>query len=171
MHNPEMIRYHKNSFGFWMCMLAIISQCFAFMFVYHCLNPFIPSFTTTVDVVINIIFLLFVFLASEKLKTYDVKWGYIVIGIGLVNLIRIYTYMFSSDIVVSKSNIVTESLYSSGLNMGDKITSIPAHFFIMSIVLYVFVAVFLTFGGIVTIKKGTVLKKYLASLNEEGGSK
>ena len=90
--NPEMLRYKPNKFGFNACIFAIIFQCLAFWSVYHCLT-FKTEIATGLDIVINIVFLLFVFLASEKLKTYDVTWGKIVIGIGLINLLRIWLYL------------------------------------------------------------------------------
>ncbi len=149
--HAEMMRYRNNKFGFWMCILAVTLQCFSFMFIYHCLqlSKFVISANTGIDILVNIVFLLFVFLASEKLKAYDVKWGYIVIGIGLVNLIRIYTYLFSPY---------------SGENL---INVIPAHFFWISFACYILVAICLTAGGVVTILRGKELNAYLATLSDE----
>lgn len=144
----EMLRYQKNSFGFWMCILAIICQTFSFLFMYHCLQ-FTPKMNTGIDIIVSILFLLFVFLASEKLKTYSITWSYITMGIGVANLIRLYTYFFSP--------------YSGE----DLVHNIPAHFFWISFVLYFVIAACLIAGGVVTIIKGKQLNAYLASLKNE----
>ena len=144
----EIMRYKKNKFGFWMCMVAIILQCFSFMFVYHCLQ-LAPKANTGIDILVNIVFLLFVFLASEKLKAYNVEWGYVTIVIGVVNAIRILTYLFSP--------------YSGE----DLVNVIPAHFFWISFVCYILVAVALTAGGVITILRGKELRAYLATLSDE----
>lgn len=152
--NPEILRYKNNSLSFWMSMLAIIFQCIAFVFTYKCLG-WTPEFSTGLDIIINIIFLLFVFLASEKLKTYNVRWGYIIIGIGLVNLIRIFTYLIPTHYVLDSAT-------------NNMILNIDNFSFILSIVSYVLVAVFCTIGGIVTIKRGKILNEFLATLEKEG---
>lgn len=149
-HNKrvEMMRYRKNKIGFWMCIIAIVLQCFSFMFVYHCLQ-LSPKSNTGIDILVNIVFLLFVFLASEKLKSYSVEWGYITIAIGLVNAVRIFTYLFSP--------------YSGE----DLVHVIPAHFFWISFVCYILVAVVLTIGGVITILRGKELRAYLSTLSDE----
>ncbi len=147
----EMMRYRPNKFGFWMCILAIILQCFSFIFVYHCLqlSKSVIKANTGIDIIVNIIFLLFAFLTAEKLKAYDVKWGYIAIAIGVVNTIRVYTYLFSPY---------------SGENLVDVI---PAHFFWISFVFYFLVAAALVAGGVITIIRGRILNSYMSSLSEE----
>lgn len=145
--NPEILRYRNNKFSFNACILAIVFQCIAFIFVYKSL--FInAAFYTGVDIIINILFLLFVFLASEKVKTYSVKWGYIIIFIGLINLIRIYTYIFSP---FSGENIVG-TVENSNV--------------IISVISYCLVAVSLTFGGIVAIIRGKKLNEFMKLLKE-----
>ena len=146
--NPEILRYRNNKFGFNACIIAIILQCIAFIFVYDSLT-FTPKFNTGLDIVINIIFLLFVFLASEKVKTYKVMWGYIIIGIGLVNLVRIYTYLYSP------------------FSGEDLVNNIKESSFIISLVSYCLVAVSLTLGGIVTILRGNRLNEFLKSIEKE----
>lgn len=154
VQNPEILRYKNNSLSFWMSMLAIIFQCIAFVFTYKCLG-WTPEFPTGLDIIINIIFLLFVFLASEKLKTYNINWGYIIIGIGLVNLIRIFTYVIPTHYVM---DTVSNTM----------ILNIDNFSYILSIVSYVLVAIFCTIAGLVTIYKGRILKEFLASLEKEG---
>ena len=145
--NPEILRYRNNKFSFNACIFAIVFQCIAFISVYKSL--FINAAVCTgVDIITNILFLLFVFLASEKVKTYSVKWGYIIIFIGLINLIRIYTYIFSPF---------------SGENIVGTVENLNV---IISVISYCLVAISLTFGGIVAIIRGKKLNEFMKLLKE-----
>lgn len=140
----EMDRYRPNKMSFWFCMLAIIIMCLVFCFNYEAISK--STVMTTVDIITNIILLLFIFLASEKLKAYDINWSYVTIGMAVLNLIRIFIYPLS--------------LFNE--------KQINLTLFIFNIVGYASIAVLLGYAGFVSLKKGIALKNYLKSLDEGG---
>lgn len=146
--NPEILRYRNNKMAFNLCMLAIALQCVAFIYLYRSLQ-WTPQFNTGLDIIINIVFLLVVFLASEKVKTYHVKWGIALIIIGAINSLRLLTYVFPT--FVGEQGIIIEQ--------GN---------FITGVVSYILVEVALTISGIVTIIRGNILNNFLKTLSKEG---
>jgi len=114
----ERLHYQRNNFSYWFCLLAIL---FDVLYMCGVIAPLqiVPDINIGLDVVFNILFLLFVFLGSEKLKTYNKNWGYYIIGIAIVQIIRIFyipnLFFFTEEIdgvIVVAANSLTATEYS-----------------------------------------------------------
>lgn len=108
----EKLHYQKNNFSYWFCLLGIV---FDVLYMVGVIEPsqIISDINIGLDVIINILFLLFVFLGSEKLKNYDRNWGYYVIGIALLQIVRIFyipTLFFFTEEVEGTIGIAAHSL-------------------------------------------------------------
>lgn len=89
----EIMRYTKNSSSFWLCMLAIVADVLYFTAAF---SPIMGSvsvkvgYLVAIDVILNILFMLFTFLCAEKLKVYDRVWPFIAFAFGVAQIIRIF---------------------------------------------------------------------------------
>lgn len=87
--NAERMQYQVDKRSYWLCMLSIIFNMVYFVSLYT--NKAVaPDLTLGADVIINIVFMLIVFLSSEKLKAYQMKWNIYVLLIGAVQILRVF---------------------------------------------------------------------------------
>lgn len=89
MIKHERLRYQKNSLSYLLALGGLVFNCL-YMVKLLADPDIVPDIHVGVDVVVNIVFLLFVFLGAEKLKVYNKTWSYLVAGIGLINFARIF---------------------------------------------------------------------------------
>lgn len=84
----EKMRYQENKTSYWLAMLALI---FNIIFLFTVINnPALrPNYITAVKILANVVFLLTTFLSMERVKVYDKKWSYVLIGFGILSFIRI----------------------------------------------------------------------------------
>jgi hypothetical protein len=83
------MKYQTDKLSSWLCILSIIANMAYFVSIYT--NRSIdPDWVTGADVLINIIFMMVVFLASEKLKIYSKNWNIIVLIISAFQALRIF---------------------------------------------------------------------------------
>ena len=147
--NPEVLRYKTNSTAYNLCLSAIAFQCISFVAIYSALT-FTAKFMTGLDIVINIIFLLVTFLIAEKVKTYNIRWGILGIVVGTLNLVRVYTYLYSP--------FSGEELFLA--------TNVAQYRFFAAVVCYFIVWALLAISGVITIILGRRLNAFLK--NKEG---
>jgi len=84
----ERLRYQKNKMSYLLALGGLVFNCL-YMVKLLADPDIVPDIHVGIDVIINIVFLLFVFLGAEKLKVYSKVWCFIVAGIGLINFLRI----------------------------------------------------------------------------------
>lgn len=83
----QMMRYRNNGFAYKLGMLAI---AFSVLGAFICLNSYKWDLTVIIKILGNIVILLFGFLSIEKVKSYSLKYSYILIGIGGLCVARIF---------------------------------------------------------------------------------
>ena len=108
-NNPEIMRYTKNSISFWLCMLAIITDVLYFTNAFSPVMegvPFTVGFIVAIDVILNILFMLFTFLCAEKLKTYQIQWSYFAFAMGIIQIARIFIVPFLSYEIIQKGETI-----------------------------------------------------------------
>ena len=86
--NPARMKYQKDSLSSLFCILGIVFNVYYFVSSFGN-DAIAPDIVMGADVLINIVFMMLVFLASEKLKAYGKNWPYIVFGLGVLELARI----------------------------------------------------------------------------------
>ena len=87
--SAERMQYQSDKLSYWLCILSIICNAVYFVGLYTN-RAIAPDVTIGADILLNIVFMMIVFLSSEKLKGYEKKWnGYIII-VGAVQVLRIF---------------------------------------------------------------------------------
>lgn len=144
----ELLRYQNNKQSYWLGMLAVV---FSLIYIFVLLNRFQGNgFNAGLFIVIlgNIILFLAGFLCCEKMKTYDIKWGYVALVFGAIAIVRAFVYpMF----------VMTGKVITKEARPGIAIVLMVC--MILTAVLYIF-------AGIITIRKTKILNNYLNEINE-----
>ncbi|MDR1094726.1 MAG: hypothetical protein LBL66_11325 [Clostridiales bacterium] len=113
-NNPERMRYQKNAVSFYLCLLAVAADVLYFIFLYTWKNVR-PDIHIGADILINIFFMLFAFLASEKTKTYVKNWSYALFAVAAVQLLRVfYCPLKLFDILGAAGFCVTAGMLAAG---------------------------------------------------------
>lgn len=85
--NADRMQYQSDKLSYWLCVLGIVFNMVYFVAVYTN-RSIVPDVTIGADVIINIIFMMVVFMASEKLKAYSKHWNVYAILAGAVQFFR-----------------------------------------------------------------------------------
>ena len=96
----EKMRYNNNSLSYILGLLGIVLSIAACFIGLNSLNP--NGFHTILKVLLNILVLLIGFLASEKVKVYNMKFTYVMYTLAGVSLARIFWYPLSLIVNYSK---------------------------------------------------------------------
>ena len=79
----DILRYKKNKLGSMLALLGIVFNCIYFMVLYAQVGSnFYYKWPIAIDVIYNLVFMLFVFLFSEQVKNYDRKMFYVQLAFG-----------------------------------------------------------------------------------------
>ena len=142
----EIMHYRLNKASSVLGLLAILFNALMFLHIYG-MSSCKADFYLGVDLVINIVFMLYAFLVSENQKKYDIKAGYLSIGLGVIEVLRIFfiplKYLLQN---------LNDELHIKGLPMGD---------FVYVVVLMILASLCLIGAGIICIRKTKKLEKYL----------
>ncbi len=150
----EMLRYRPNKGSYFFSLLAIV--CFAVGFCCFYSTTDLPldsskfnllGFTVAgpwmgVDIVLNIILMLFLFFATIEMKSYSLTMGYVSIGIGVFQALRIF--------------LLPLSLLNAG--------TMPPAIFTTMLIMYVLSGTFAILAGFLSVYRGTALRKYLKTV-------
>ncbi len=155
--HSDIMRYKNNTASFWLCILAICFNVAMFLIIFKETNC-TPDYQLGIDLLVNICVLLGAFLLAEKTKTYDEKGGYFAIGLGLIEVLRIFWIPLKYYIN-----------YLSYLNFEDKasytgVIGLSTTEFIWCVALLICAALSLIGAGIICLTKGNRLEKHLESL-------
>lgn len=139
----DIMRYKNNGTSFWLSMLAIIADVVMFVIIYK-RKECIPDFQMGFDLLINVIYMLAVFLIAEKTKAYNKKASYVAFVIAAIQIARIFW-------------IPLKYYNSNGLTSSQ---------FIWCVGLIVVSALSLVVAGIVAITKSNKLEAHLNKIKE-----
>ena len=139
----DKMRYQNNSSAYWLVLLGMAISVHA---LFSIITPkaVVPGLTTAVEILVNIVLLLFTFLAAEKCKTYNRDWGIYLFVIAGIHVLRIF---------FEPSNLLRNKQLT-GFQFSVIVTEL------------VVVAVLFVIAGIITIKKHDTLKTHLKEIGE-----
>lgn len=143
MVKKHMLRYQNNRISYLLSLLGLAVGVAAFCTIYGFIVEI--TFLTGVDILLNILIMLFIFMAAENMKTYRDKWSYVSIGLGVLQVARFFFYPFQ--------------LYNSNLSTGGKVLDI-SHF-VIDLILILIAAALLIAAGVISIFKCRTLKQVL----------
>jgi hypothetical protein len=87
--NAERMQYQPDKLSYWLCILSIVFNAVYFVGLYTN-RSVAPDVTIGIDILTNIVFMMIVFLGSEKLKAYEKKWNMNVMIVGAFQILRIF---------------------------------------------------------------------------------
>ncbi|MCH5196104.1 MAG: hypothetical protein J1F28_05290 [Oscillospiraceae bacterium] len=181
----DLLRYKKNSGAALLTYVAIIFDALYFISAYSIDFGSVTTADKTVvvyqwligiSVVYNLLFLLAAFLCSEGVKNYKTGFSYLLVAMGLGQLVRVFVipvftrfggieYMFSHGIF----NDITDELTSTVLEQtGNTIPIIEQDQFIYMSCCLIASAAFCIIAGVIAFIKSTTLKSYLIELKKRG---
>ncbi len=124
--NPNRMKYQTDKLSATLCILSIIANVVYFVSIYTN-RSIAPDWVTGADVLMNIIFMMLVFLSSEKLKLYTKKWNIYVALLGVVQVVRIFwlpshyktlEMLFGGKYILAITSLIFSAvfLFAAGLN-------------------------------------------------------
>ncbi|MBE5775888.1 MAG: hypothetical protein E7326_00090 [Clostridiales bacterium] len=87
----DRMRYTKNSLSSSLSLLAIVFNVFYFVSIYESdVGSWYYKILIGASIVYNLVFMLMVFLASEGVKNYRIGYAYLLLPVGLGQILRIF---------------------------------------------------------------------------------
>ena len=87
----DRMRFTKNTLGSRLVYLAILFDVLYFVSVYESdVGTWYYQALIGVSIVYNLVFMLIAFLASEGVKNYKASYGYLLLGLGVGQIVRIF---------------------------------------------------------------------------------
>ncbi len=145
----EKMRYHKNLISYYLALLSIVFNSIYMVNILRSLK-IVPDIHIGIDIVINILFMLFVFLGSEKAKVYSRTWGINLVIIGIISFLRIFYIPYRLFYAVKSAG-------NSAITEGN--------FYYLCVFLSL-TGICLLISGIIAIIKSNKLHHFLSSLSK-----
>ena len=148
----DRLRYTKNSISAIFAYIAIALNALYFISIYSTdVGSYFYNYEIGISGIYNLLFMLFVFLASEGVKSYDYKFSLVLILIGALQIVRIFGIPLNA--------------YQTILQVGmKKVQVMEIGQFIWCIVLLSISAGMAIAGGIIGLVKTKKLRSYEKSL-------
>lgn len=156
----DRLRFTKNKLSANLSLLAIVFNAFYFVSIYKSdVGTYYYKLIIGISVVYNLLFMLAAFLSSEGVKSYKMNYSYVLLFLGVGQIVRIFILPSAA-----KSATVT-------LSEVEQVVMDSSQFARVCIYLIVS-AVFCIIAAIVNINKSSTLTKYQAELEkkQEGAS-
>ena len=144
----DRMRYTKNTASSRLALLAIVFDILFFISLYKSdVGTYYYTILIGASIIYNLVFLLTTFLCSEGVKNYRTGYSWLMIGLGIVQLVRIF--------------ILPADAHRTILNEAPVMGNAQ---FIRVVIYLAASAVCLFSGAAVNLKKSQALAKYTASL-------
>ena len=116
------MRFIKNSLASNLAILGILFDVFYFVNIYRSdVGTYYYNIQIGASVIYNLIFMLAVFLSSEGVKNYKKNYSYLLIGLGLMQIVRIFVIPLQAhttpiiaggtDMVMGNRQFITVVIY------------------------------------------------------------
>ncbi len=144
----DRMRYTKNTASSRLALLAIVFDVLFFISLYKSdVGTYYYTALIGASIIYNLVFMLATFLCSEGVKNYNANYSYVMFGLGVGQIIRIFILpMQAHQAVVANQQV-----------MGDAQ-------FIRMVIYLVASALCLFAGAIINLNKSRALKAHIASL-------
>lgn len=150
----DRMRYVKDQTPSLFAILAIVFDVLYFVLIYKINNEYFYNYMIGVSIIINLLFMLFGFWSSIEVKNYHGKFGYFMIALGVVQIIRIFIYPMRA--------------HNATYLLGDGTAPVMNNTqFLLSIIYLCAAAFFMIAGGLMSIRNSRTLQNYLASIEKK----
>ncbi|MCD7752039.1 MAG: hypothetical protein LUI10_09935 [Lachnospiraceae bacterium] len=151
----DRMRYIKNRSSANLALLAIVFDVLYFVLLYQSdVGNYYYTIITGASIVYNLLFLLFGFLAEEGVKNYKSGYSYLLLAMGIIQVIRIFIVpMQAHNTVVTVSSVDTPALGNAK--------------FTWMVIFLILSAVCLVASAVINYSKCRTLGNYLKSLENK----
>ncbi len=157
----DRMRYTKNTLSSSLAYLAILFDVLYFVSIFESdVGNWYYTWLIGISVVYNLVFMLVAFLCSEGVKNYKLGYGYLLAGLGIGQIIRIFILPMMAHTAMTKRNDP----------ILKKVVEVPVMEntqFIMVIVFLCLSAACCLLGGVIAVIRSRKLAAYNASLSEK----
>ncbi len=154
----DRLRFTKNSTSSNLCYLAIVFDVLYFASIYSSdmgnVGNYYYTYMIGISVVYNLVFLLAAFLASEGVKNYKLNYSYLLIILGVIQIVRILIFPMDAHSSVIDAAVSTNTVMSTSL-------------FIRSLIYLIGSAVCLVASAVVNFSKCKTLEAHLRTLESK----
>lgn len=152
----DRLRFTKNKFSANLSYLAIVVNALYFVSIYSSdVGSWYYKIMIGASVLYNLIFMLTAFLASEGVKGYKLGYGYVLLVLGVLQILRIFYIPMKAHTDMIKLGETEELVMGNGQ-------------FILVCAYLVGSAALCIIAGVVAIAKTTTLRAYEAELQRRG---
>ncbi len=89
----DRMRFTKNSLASGLALLAILFDVFYFISIYESnVGSWYYNILMGASILYNLVFMLAAFLSSEGIKNYKIGYSYVMIVLGILQIVRIFIY-------------------------------------------------------------------------------
>ena len=89
----DRMRYTKNTLASTLAILAILFDVFYFISIYESnVGSWYYNILIGASILYNLVFMLAAFLSSEGIKNYKIGYSYVMIVLGILQVVRIFIY-------------------------------------------------------------------------------
>ena len=144
----DRLRYTKNKLSSNLAILAIVFDVLYFISLYSSdVGKYYYTYIIGASVVYNLLFLLCTFLSSEGVKSYKLSYAMLLIGVGIMQIVRIF--------------YIPMQAHATELVVGtDTVLAMGTGQFIRVVIYLSLSAIACIAGGIIGILKTVTLEKY-----------
>ncbi len=155
MIQRDRMRFIKNSLSANLAILAIVFNVFYFVSIYRSnVGTYYYNFLIGISVVYNLIFMLATFLSSEGVKNYKKNYSYLLVVLGVIQIVRIF--------------ILPSRAHNAVISLGGVDTVVMGDGQFMTLVVLLIASAVCLIGAAVTnFVKCTVLEEHMKTLSEE----
>lgn len=149
----DRMRYTKNSLAAGLALCAIVFDVLYFANVYESnVGSWYYNILMGASILYNLIFMLATFLSSEGIKNYKVGYGFLMIALGIGQIVRIFIYPV-------RAHAATVTIQEQAVTvMGGKQFTLCVVYLLIS-------AACLIVGAVIGIARSRALKAHIASLD------
>ncbi len=157
----DRMRFTKNTLGSRLVYLAILFDVLYFVSVYESdVGTWYYQALIGISIVYNLVFMLIAFLASEGVKNYKVSYGYLLLGLGVGQIARIFILpLMAASAMTKRSDPVLKKVV--------EVAVMDQSQFAWIVVFLCLSAACCIIAGIVSVTRSRKLAAYNASLEEK----
>ena len=157
----DRMRFTKNTLGSRLVYLAILFDVLYFVSVYESdVGTWYYQALIGVSIVYNLVFMLIAFLASEGVKNYKTGYGYLLLGLGVGQIVRIFILpLMASNALTKRSDPVLKKVV--------EVAVMDQSQFAWIVVFLCLSAACCIIAGVVSVIRSRKLAAYNASLEEK----
>ncbi|MBQ6347828.1 MAG: hypothetical protein IJI71_09775 [Clostridia bacterium] len=152
----DRMRFTKNSLPASLALLAIIFNVLYFANIYESnVGSWYYNILMGASILYNLIFMLAAFLSSEGIKNYKIGYAFLMVALGIGQIIRIFIYPM-------KAHAATVTIQEQA------VTVMETKQFTICVVYLLISAACLLAGAVIGIIRSRALQAHMASLNAQG---